>query len=80
MKWACQISGTGEMRNVYKILVGKPERKRPVGTPRRKWQDSGADTKEISRKMWTGLIRLRTVTGGKLLLDNKRRGISSLAE
>jgi hypothetical protein len=28
----------GEMRNVYKILVGKPERKRPFGRPRRRWE------------------------------------------
>jgi hypothetical protein len=28
----------GDMRNVYKILVGKPERKRPFGTPRRRWE------------------------------------------
>jgi hypothetical protein len=30
----------GETRNAYKILVGKPERKRPLGRPRRKWVDN----------------------------------------
>jgi hypothetical protein len=30
----------GEMRNVHKILVGKPERKRPLGTPRHRWEDN----------------------------------------
>jgi hypothetical protein len=29
----------GEMRNVYNILVGKPERKRPLGRPRCRWED-----------------------------------------
>jgi hypothetical protein len=27
----------GERRNVYRLLVGKPERKRPLGRPRRRW-------------------------------------------
>jgi len=30
----------GEMRSVYKILVGKPEGKRPLGRPRRRWEDN----------------------------------------
>jgi hypothetical protein len=30
----------GEMRNAYRILVGKPERKRPLGRPRRRWLDN----------------------------------------
>jgi hypothetical protein len=29
----------GEGRNVYRVLMGKPERKRPRGRPRRRWQD-----------------------------------------
>jgi hypothetical protein len=30
----------GEMRNTCKILVGKPERKRPFGIPKRRWDDN----------------------------------------
>jgi hypothetical protein len=30
----------GEKRNVYRLLVGKPERKRPLGRPRRRWIDN----------------------------------------
>jgi hypothetical protein len=30
----------GEKRNAYRILVGKPERKRPLGSPRRRWVDN----------------------------------------
>jgi hypothetical protein len=30
----------GEKRNAYRILVGKPEGKRPLGRPRRRWVDS----------------------------------------
>jgi hypothetical protein len=29
----------GEERNVYKVLMGKPEEKRPLGRPRRRWED-----------------------------------------
>jgi hypothetical protein len=29
----------GERRSVYRVLVGKPERKRPIGRPRRRWED-----------------------------------------
>jgi hypothetical protein len=29
-----------EMRNVYRILMGKPEGKRPLGRPRRRWEDN----------------------------------------
>jgi hypothetical protein len=30
----------GEKRNTYRILVGKPEEKRPLGKPRRRWMDN----------------------------------------
>jgi hypothetical protein len=29
----------GEYRNTYRVLVGKPERKKPLGKPRRRWED-----------------------------------------
>jgi hypothetical protein len=32
--------GVGNMKNVYKILVGKTESKRPLGIPRRRWEDN----------------------------------------
>jgi hypothetical protein len=38
----------GGMRNVYSILVGKPEGKRPLGRPRRRWEDNiRTDHREI---------------------------------
>jgi hypothetical protein len=39
MRWAGHVAGTGEERKVYKVLVGKPEGKRPLGRPRRRWED-----------------------------------------
>jgi hypothetical protein len=42
MIWAGHVAGVGEIRNAYSILVGKPERKRPLGRPRRRWDDNGS--------------------------------------
>jgi hypothetical protein len=39
MRWAGHVARTGEERKVYKALVGKPEGKRPLGRPRRRWED-----------------------------------------
>jgi hypothetical protein len=55
----------GEGRDVYRVLVGKPEGKSPLGRPRRRWED---DIRWIFRKwdvgVWTGLSWLRIGTGG----------------
>jgi hypothetical protein len=40
MKWAEHVARMGEKRNVYRLLVGKSERKRPLGRPRRRWVDN----------------------------------------
>jgi hypothetical protein len=43
----------GEKRNAYRILVGKPEEKRPLGKPRRRWADNiKMDLREIG---WDGV-------------------------
>jgi hypothetical protein len=39
MKWAGHKARMGEERKVYKVLVGKPEGKRPLRRPRRGWED-----------------------------------------
>jgi hypothetical protein len=40
MRWAGHVARMGETRNGYRILVGKPEGKRPLGRPRRRWVDN----------------------------------------
>jgi hypothetical protein len=40
MRWAGHVVRMGEKRNVYRLLVGKPERKRPLGRARRRWIDN----------------------------------------
>jgi hypothetical protein len=57
----------GEGRNVYRVLVGKPEGKRPLGRPRRRWEDGiKMDLEEIG---WggSGFSWLRIGTVGGLL-------------
>jgi hypothetical protein len=52
----------GEKRNAYRILVGNPEGKKPLGRPRCRWEDNiRMDLREIG---WTGLIWLRIGTSG----------------
>jgi hypothetical protein len=48
MRGAGHVARTGEGRNVYRVLVGKPEVKRPLGRPRRRWEDGiKMDLREI---------------------------------
>jgi len=38
MRWAGHVERVGNRRGVYRVLVGKPEGKRPKGRPRRRWE------------------------------------------
>jgi hypothetical protein len=40
MRWAGHVARMGEERDVYRVLVGRPEGKRPLGRPRRRWEDN----------------------------------------
>jgi hypothetical protein len=40
MRWAVHVAWIGEKKNAYRILMEKPEGKRPLGRPRRRWLDS----------------------------------------
>jgi len=65
MRWAGHVARMGEERGAYRILVGKPEGKSPLGRPRRRWVDN--IRMELQRwvvGMWTGLGWPRIGTGG----------------
>jgi hypothetical protein len=48
MRWAGHVARMGEKRNAYRILVEKPEGKRPLRRPRRRWMDNiKIDLREI---------------------------------
>jgi hypothetical protein len=50
MRWAGHVAQMGERRNAYRILVRKPEGRRPLGRPRRRWVNNiKMDLREIGR-------------------------------
>jgi hypothetical protein len=58
----------GEKRNVYRLFLGKPEGKRPLGRPRRRWVHNIRWILERwDGVIWAGLVWLRIGTGGELL-------------
>jgi len=62
------VACMGEMRNSYKILIGIPEEKRPLGRhSRRSEDDLRMDLREYGGKVWIGFISLRIGTSGGLL-------------
>jgi hypothetical protein len=68
MRWAGVVARMGEKRNAYKLLVRKPEGKRPLGRPRRRWWIILWWIMERwYGVMWIGLVWLRIGTGGELL-------------
>ena len=69
MRWAEHVARMGERRGVHSVLVGKSERKRPPGRPRRRWEDNikmdlqeggcgGMDWIELAQDMdsWRALL------------------------
>ena len=72
MRWAGHVACMGEERWVYRVLVGKPEGKRPLGRPRRRWVDNiRMDLQEVEYGYmdWIGLAQDR---------DNWRKLVSAV--
>ena len=64
MSWARHVVRMGEERGVYRVLVGKPEGKRPLGRPRRRWVDNiRMDLQEVGYGYmdWVGRAQDRQV-------------------
>jgi hypothetical protein len=48
LRWAGHVARMGEMRGAYRVLVGKPEGRKPLGRPRRRWEDNiKTDLREV---------------------------------
>ena len=63
MRWAGHVACMGEGRGMYRVLVGKPEGKRQLVRPRRRWDDNvKMDLQEVG--VWNGSSCLRIGTGG----------------
>jgi len=74
-RWAGHVARMGEERGLYRVLVGKPEGRRPVGRPRRRWLDNiRLDLQEVGCGYmdWIGLAqdrdRWRTVVSAVMNL------------
>jgi hypothetical protein len=62
------VAGVVQRREVYRVLVGKPERKRPLGRPNLRCEDNiKMDLQEVGWGAWTGGIWLRIGKCGGLL-------------
>jgi hypothetical protein len=63
MRWAGHVARMGEGRGVHRVLLAKPEGKRPLGRPRRRWEDNiKTDLQEVGgeraqdRDRWRALV------------------------
>jgi hypothetical protein len=62
MRWAGHVARMGEKRNAFRLLIGKPEGKRQIGRPRRRWIDNiSMDLLKIGLSVvdWIGLAQDR---------------------
>ncbi|KAJ4448380.1 hypothetical protein ANN_10396 [Periplaneta americana] len=62
LRWAGHVARMGESRNAYRVLVGRPEGKRPLGRPRRRWEDNiKMDLREVGYddREWINLAQDR---------------------
>ena len=65
MGGACTVPSMGERRDVYRVLVGKPEGKRQLGRLRSRWEDNiKMGFRKWDAGVWTGSSWLRIGTGG----------------
>jgi hypothetical protein len=65
MRWAGHVARMGEERKVHRIMVGKPEGKRPLGITRNRWEDNiKMDLQDVGGGVGTGWSWLRIWTGG----------------
>ena len=65
MRWAGHVARMAEDRGVHRVLVGKPEGKRSLGRPRRRWEDNiKMDLEDLEGVVGTEWSWLRIGTGG----------------
>ena len=63
LRWAGQVARMGQSRSAYRVLVGKIEGKRPLGRPRRRWEDNfRMDLREMGYDPgeWIDLVEVGT--------------------
>jgi hypothetical protein len=85
MRWAGNVERMAERRNLYRVLVGKPEGKRPLERPRRRWEYGiKMDVRLVGGRVWSGFTWLRIGFVGGLLCMRRwtfgfwRHGVKSV--
>jgi hypothetical protein len=64
MRWEGHVAHMGDRRGAHRVLMKKPEIKRPLGRPRHRWEDNiKMDLQELGWRAYNELIWLRTGTG-----------------
>ncbi|KAJ4433744.1 hypothetical protein ANN_16055 [Periplaneta americana] len=84
LRWAWHVARMGESRNAYRVLVGRPEGKRPLGRPRRRWEDNiKMDLREVGygdrewinlaqdRDQWRAYVRVAMNLRSLMLAGNE---------
>jgi hypothetical protein len=68
MRWAGHVARIGDRRDPYRVLARRPEGKRPLGRPKRRWQSNiETDLADVGWGAWTGLIWLKIGISDRLL-------------
>jgi hypothetical protein len=68
--WAGHVARMGEERGVHRVLVGKPEKKRPLGRPRRRWEDNiKMDLQEVGGNRWDWMELAQDRDGWRALVS-----------
>ncbi|KAJ4428274.1 hypothetical protein ANN_24291 [Periplaneta americana] len=81
LRWAGHVARMGESRNAYRVLVGRPEGKRPLGRPRRRWEDNiKMDLREVGYddRHWINLAQDRDRWRAYVRAAMNLRGVSEV--
>ena len=74
MRWAGHVARMGEERGVYRVFVGKPEGRRPLGRPRRRW------VYNMGEEKWGNRVLVGKPEGKRTLGRHKRRWVDNIGE
>ncbi|KAJ4433904.1 hypothetical protein ANN_16217 [Periplaneta americana] len=84
LRWAGHVARMGESRNAYRVLIGRPEGKKPLERPRRRWEDNiKMDLREVGYddRDWINLSQDRDQWRAYIIsYDSPRGGVSVITE
>ncbi|KAJ4427776.1 hypothetical protein ANN_25429 [Periplaneta americana] len=79
LRWAGHVARMGESRSAYRVLVGRPEGKRPLGRPRRRWEDN--IKMDLSEEKTEALVECKEdLEHNRLLVTKLRQEVQELMQ